>query len=170
MIMYKILMKKMAIFSLMSFILSKISFVLASLVALKQFFQPPAHHRSADTNKLEVVHIPIRKVTKKKKPESDWVFEEESQFIPVTYSPDGTFDTTPYPPFYYNYPKNGKETETFDYDEENGYGNYEGKFNGKLSENEIYNEHFKDSLSPFDRLDDFTEKNYYKTHVHSPFV
>jgi hypothetical protein len=163
-------MKKMALFSFFSFILSKVSFILASLVALKQFFHTPTHHRSADSNKLEVVHIPIHH--RKKQKEKDWIYDEESQFIPVTYSPDAFFDTTtPYPPYYYNFPQNDNKPETVESDEENIDGNFDGKFIGKYSENDIYNEHFKDSLpSSFDRADDYTEKNYYKNHVHSPFV
>lgn len=168
MLMYHLLLKKMAIFSFLSFILSKISFVLASLVALKQFFHTPTHHRSADNNKLEVVHIPIRKFNKKKK-ESDWIYDEESQFIPVTYSPDAVFNTTPYPPFYYNIPQDDNEPETFESDDENVEGNFDGKFNGKFSENDIYNKHFRNRLA-YDRSDGYTEKSYYKNHVHSPFV
>lgn len=152
----------MALFSFISFILSKVSFILASLVALKQFFHTPSHHRSAESNKLEVVHIPIRKFNSKKHKDKDWIDDEESQFIPVTFSPDTVYDTTPFPPFYYNIPQSENEPITFDSDEET--------FDEKFSENEIYNEHFKDSPPLFDRNDQYTEKNFYKNHVHSPFA
>jgi hypothetical protein len=156
--MYHLLLKKMALFSFLSFVLSKISFILASLVALKQFFHTPSMHRSADSNKLEVVHIPIRKKQKDK----EWIDDEESQLIPVTFSPS---ETTPFPPFFYKHPYSDNEPISFDSEDEN----YEGYNSDKLSENDIYNEHFKDSLQ-FDRNDEYTEKNFYKNHVHSPFI
>ena len=159
--MYHMLLKKMAIFSLLSFILSKISFILASLVALKQFFQPPVHHRSAEGSKLEVVHIPIRKFNSKQK-QKEWLDDEESQFIPVTYSPDANYETTPFPPFYYHAPQN----DNYESDEEN-FGERPSK---KFNENEIYNKHFiKDSPNFFEN-DEYTEKNFYKNHVRSPFI
>lgn len=168
MLMYHLLLKKMALFSFLSFVLSKISFVLASLVALKQFFHTPMQsHRSADSHKLEVVHIPIRK----KKKDSDWEFEE-SQFIPVSYSPDTEISTS-YPPFY-NFRDSDNEPETFAESDEKFEDSFDEKFmekfNEKYNKNEIYNEHFKDDLPNFDRSDGHTEKNYYKNHVRSPFV
>lgn len=107
-------------------------------------------HRSSDSNKLEVVHIPIRKANKKPK-DSDWEFDE-SQLIPVTFSPD--LETTPLPSFYYKYPNDETEPISFESDDENE----------KFSDNDIYNEHFKN------RNDEYTEKNFYKNHVHSPFI
>jgi hypothetical protein len=114
-------------------------------------------HRSADSNKLEVVHIPIRKKQKDK----EWIDDEESQLIPVTFSPE----TTPFPPFFYKHPYSDNEPISFDSEDEN----YEGYNSDKLSENDIYNEHLKDNLQ-FDRNDEYTEKNFYKNHVHSPFI
>jgi hypothetical protein len=59
MLYYHFLMKKMATLSLISVILSKISFLVSTLVAIKQLFQP--HHEKQEHSKLEVVHIPVQK-------------------------------------------------------------------------------------------------------------
>lgn len=180
-LLYHLLLKKMAFFTFLSFLLSKISFILASLVALKQFFYMPTQHRSADSNKLEVVHIPVRKLRHNKQEKEKDSYYDESNFIPVTYSPETVFDTTP---SYFDFPYGGINPETFESSEENFNGNFDGKFNNqndfngddlKLNYdekfNEIYNEHFKDNLSDsLDRSETNNEKNYYKNHVHSPFI
>jgi hypothetical protein len=57
MLYYHFLMKKMFALSLFSAILSKISILLSSLVAIKQLFQP--NHQEKQESKVEVVHIPI---------------------------------------------------------------------------------------------------------------
>lgn len=160
---YHLALKKMAFFTFLSFLLSKISFILASLVALKQFFHAPTQHRAADSNKLEVVHIPIRKLRHNKHKEKD-AYYDESQFIPVTFQPETT-------PFFYDFPYGEIHPETFTSSEEDFEDSQNGNFNGNLNVNEIYNEHFSDKLSgSLDRSDTQNEKNYYKNHVHSPFV
>lgn len=161
-LMYHLILKKMAFVTFISFLLSKISFVLASLVALKQFFHSPSQHRSVENNKLEVVHIPVRKLRNHKHKEKD-AYYDESQFIPVTFEPETVFDTTP---FYQDFPYRERNPETFTHSEEDFNGNFDDNVN------EIYNEHFRDKqLSSFDdRSDTHDEKNYYKNHVHSPFV
>ena len=162
-LLYHLALKKMAFFTFLSFILSKISFILASLVALKQFFHTPTQHRAADSNKLEVVHIPIRKLRHNKHKEKDSYYDE-SQFIPVTFQPETT-------PFFYDFPYKEHYPETFTSSEEVYDSSLNGKFNANLNVNEIYNEHFSDTLSDsLDRSDKHEEKNYYKNHVHSPFV
>jgi hypothetical protein len=111
------------------------------------------------SNSRVITDLP--KATNSKHKDKEWIDEEESQFIPVTFSPDGVYETTPYPGFYYNFPRNENEPISFDSEDEN----FDDKLNEKFSENEIYNEHFKES-----RNDEFTEKNFYKNHVRSPFV
>lgn len=172
-LMYHMLMKKMAIATFFSFLLSKVSFILASLVALKQFFHTPTHHRSHDSNKLEVVHIPIRKFRSNKGKEKDSYYDEESKFIPVTYPPEPAFETTPFHHDFSGFDENHADAfndseeilsgGTFDdgnYKEGNSLGDEE-----KLSD--IYNEHFDGEL---DRSDKHDEKTFYINHVHSPFV
>lgn len=166
---YHLLMKKMALVTFFSFLLSKISFILASLVALKQFFQSPTHHRSqTDSNKLEVVHIPINHHREHKYKEKD-AYYDESQFVPVTSQPETVYDTTP---FYNNFPYRGNAPETFTSSEEDFNGNFDGKFDDNL--NELYNKHYNKNNFADDSFDDrkdaVNEKNFYKNHVHSPFV
>lgn len=186
---YHFLMKKMVLLSLLSFLLSKASFILASLVALKQFFHTPTQHRSNDSNKLEVVHIPIRKLRRNKHRDENY---DESKFIPITHEPE-TVDTTT--PFYYDFPYRPKLPETFSSSDEDFVGknsenfrfgdDVKGNFNedneGNLNENfnfkfkedssdkfeEIYNEHFKNQFEQDKKLD---EKTFYKNRVYSPFV
>lgn len=176
-LLYHMLLKKMALFSFLSFLLSKVSFILASLVALKQFFYTPTQHRSSDSNKLEVVHIPIRKLRQNKHKGRD-EYSDESKYIPITFPPETAYDTTP---FYLDFAYNHNNPETFISSDESYSGNFDSTFNGNLIENsseisneklnEIYNEHFKNNLSSaFDRSDSHDEKNYYKNHVKSPFV
>ena len=207
-----LLLKKFALLSILSFLLSKVSFILATLVALKQFFHAPTQHRSTDSNKLEVVHIPIRKLRRNKHKEKDYESYDESRFIPVTYAPETVYDTTP---FFSDFPRGQQTTETFTSSEEDLSAKFEDDFNGKFkensngkysedfgeefdgnvgetydgkdlasyddkefgqkkfkeSDNSIYNEHFKNKFA-FERsdVDVYDEKNYYKNHVHSPFV
>lgn len=171
-LLYHMLMKKMAIATFFSFLLSKVSFILATLVALKQFFHTPVQHRSADSNKLEVVHIPIRKLRTHKDRDKDY---DESKFIPVraTYPPELAFDTTP---FYHDFPDfHGNNPEAYNDSEEHLSGGTfddgiykEGNFNHEDEKlNGMYNEHFNDGL---DKSDSYDEKTFYKNHVHSPFV
>lgn len=54
-------LKKIALLSTLSFLLSKTSFILSSLLALKQMFHSGHQEKSDSGSKLEVVHIPIRK-------------------------------------------------------------------------------------------------------------
>lgn len=172
---YHLLMKKMALATFLSFVLSKISFILASLVALKQFFHTPTHHRSqSDSNKLEVVHIPINHHREHKYKEKD-AYYDESQFVPVTFQPETVYDTTP---FFNDFPYRGNTPETFTSSEEDF--NFNGNFDGKLDDNlnDLYNKHYKNNnnlfANSFDRKDQGTdevnEKDFYKNHVHSPFV
>lgn len=121
-VLYHLFLKKMALTTALSFILSKVSFVLATLVALKQFFHAPVHHRSSDSSKLEVVHIPIKKYHGH---HSDKDYDE-SQFIPVTFSPDTEFNTTP---FYYDFPYSEHNPGTFFSSDEELKGTFDGKFN-----------------------------------------
>lgn len=55
------LIKKIALLSVFSYLLSKTSFILSSLLAIKQIFHSGHHEKSDSGSKLEVVHIPIRK-------------------------------------------------------------------------------------------------------------
>lgn len=177
MLMYHLLMKKMAFSTFLSFLLSKAAFILASLVAFKQFFHTPTQHRSTESNKLEVVHIPIRNLRHNKHKEKDSYYEE-SKFMPVTFSPDTGYDTTP---FYYDFPYRDHNPDAFISSEETFNGNFGGKFSQNFDEsanenfNDIYNEHFderfKDNRSKADdKADQTNEKTFYKNHVHSPFV
>lgn len=163
MLLYHLILKKMAFFTFLSFLLSKISFILASLVALKQFFHTPTQHRSHEGNKLEVVHIPIRKLRQNKHQEKDSYYDE-SQFIPVTFPPETT-------PFFFDFPYSENNPETFTSSEEDFDSHLNGRFSDNLNANEIYNEHFSDKQSSsLDRSDTLDEKKYYKNHVQSPFV
>lgn len=191
-IFYHLFLKKLAIVTFFTFLLSKVSFILATLVALKQFFHTPTQHRSHDSDKLEVVHIPIRKHRYKEEKDKDSYYDE-SKFIPITFAPDTVYDTTP---FYYDFPFNEHNPESFASSEDGFDANFDGKFSGKfkgdlnenfkdnLNENfndntnddfnDIYNEHFesfkKKPSSAADKSDDYNEKNFYKNHVHSPFI
>lgn len=153
------LLKKLAFVSLFTFILSKISFILATLVALKQFFHTPTSHQRAESHKVEVIHIPIRKYKPKNHHEHDF---DESKLIPVTYSPDSLIpDTTP---SYFSF----SSPSDFISSEEN----FSDTFNSE-NDNKLLNSQDDDDLMTdnFDRSDKFkNEKNYYLNHVHSPFV
>lgn len=147
------LLKKLAFFSFFSFILSKISFILASLVALKQFFHSGGGHSRAESNKLEVIHIPIKKFVKKHPHDVDW---DESKIIPITYSSvsqnlESPSTSSPY----FTYPSH----ESFISSEETLSDEFVPKVNGAGEFN------FDNNGDAFDRAD-MTQVN----HVHSPFV
>lgn len=85
------LMKKLAALALGSFLLSKTSFILSTLLALKQLFHSGGHEKSDNGGKLEVVHIPIRK----KHPEfHDRDNDQGTRYIPITYPTDVYEQTT----------------------------------------------------------------------------
>uniref|UniRef100_A0A336MTZ3 CSON005711 protein n=1 Tax=Culicoides sonorensis TaxID=179676 RepID=A0A336MTZ3_CULSO len=85
--------KKLAVFALGSFLLSKTSFILSTLLALKQLFHSNGHEKSDSGGKLEVVHIPIRK----KHPDfHDRDNVETIKYIPITYPADIYDQTTPH--------------------------------------------------------------------------
>lgn len=149
------LLKKLAFFSFFTFILSKISFILATLVALKQFFHNSGGHSRAENNKLEVIHIPIKKYTNKNPHEFEW---DESKIIPITYSSSNSQklnspSSTSSP--YFTYPSH----ESFLSSEEM----LEDEFVPKVSNAGEYN--FDNDGNTFERSDKI-ELN----HVHSPFV
>lgn len=77
------IIKKLAIVTSISFLMSKASFLLSSLLAVKQLFHGGHQEKSDNGNggKLEVVHIPIRK----KQPE---FFEREPEKDPWIYRYD----------------------------------------------------------------------------------
>jgi len=155
------LLKKLAFVSLFTFILSKISFILASLVALKQFFHTPVPHQRAESHNVEVIHIPIKKYRPK---HADEAFDE-SKLIPVTYD-SLILDTTP---SYFTFPNQNE----FISSEENFAGSYMTRDSD--NENQILsasNDDNDDLLTDeFDRSDKYhDEKNFYINHVHSPFV
>lgn len=78
-LLYHFFVKKMALLSFFSFILSKISFLTSTLIALKQFFSHQTHHDRSESQKLEVVHIPIRKFNSKKQSEHNRLGSDESK-------------------------------------------------------------------------------------------
>lgn len=154
------LLKKLVFMSIFTFILSKIAFVLATLVALKQFFATPSGH-SRD-QKVEVIHIPIKNGKKKEK-EWEW---DESQVIPVKYQPDSVPSTRL--PYY-----SLANQDDFISSEEH----YGDSFMSKLNDNDeqfssTSNDAVADLLTDdYDRSDKYyDEKKYYINHVHSPFV
>lgn len=156
------LLKKLAFVSFFTFILSKISFILATLVALKQFFHTPIPHQRAESHKVEVIHIPIKKYRPK---HMDEVFDE-SKLIPVTYDsliPDTT-------PTYFTFPNQNE----FISSEENFADTWSG-IRDNDNENRILNASNDDNADlltdEFDRSDKYhDEKNFYINHVNSPFV
>ncbi|KAL7019415.1 hypothetical protein ACKWTF_011115 [Chironomus riparius] len=159
------LLKKLAFVTFFTFILSKISFILATLVALKQFFHTPIPHQRAESHKVEVIHIPIKKYRPK---HMDEVFDE-SKFIPVTYDsliPDTT-------PSYFTF----QNQNDFISSEENFRGSYLSRDRNRDNDNEneilsASNDDNEDLLTDeFDRSDKHhDEKKFYINHVHSPFV
>lgn len=164
------LLKKLAFVSLFTFILSKISFILATLVALKQFFQTPAPHQRAESHKVEVIHIPIGK----HKPKHTEIDFGESKLVPLTFSTDLLNPETT--PTYFTYSSHND----FISSEENYNSNFmthtdSNDDNDDDDNNKIFrvnNIHDKDLMNDdFDRSDKYyNEKSYYKNHVHSPFV
>lgn len=156
-LLHHFLLKKLAFLSFFTFLLSKISFILASLVALKQFFHTPSGHQRAESHKLEVIHIPIKKYNSKHK-DADY---EESKFVPVTYQPDYA-QTTPL----FMIP--GQETFITSEEEDDGFNQFQQDSPNKFinSNDDELNEH-----NNYDRSDQYyDEKNFYINHVHSPFV
>lgn len=158
------LLKKLAFFSFFSFILSKISFILATLVALKQFFHNSGGHSRAENNKLEVIHIPIKKFVKKH-PSEDW---DESKIIPITFSSNShrpsSSSTTEMP--YFTFPSHDPYISS----EENFNDEFVPKVNGAGEFNfDSTGTAFGDEFDRSDKVN-FDEKSYYINHVHSPFV
>lgn len=148
------LLKKLAFVSFFTFILSKIAFILSTLVALKQFFHNSGGHSRAENNKLEVIHIPIKKFVKKDQHDFDW---DESKIIPITYSGESLkLDTPTTSSPYFAYPSHesflSSEDETLT-----------DEFVPKVSGAGEFN--FDNNGDAFDRADKM-EVN----HVHSPFV
>lgn len=95
MIFQHFVIKKIAVLSALSFLLSKTAFVLSTLLALKQLFYSGHQEKSDNNGKLEVVHIPIRKKhpdfhereSDKYYNESPWLYRQDES--PVY---DNTFD------------------------------------------------------------------------------
>jgi hypothetical protein len=160
-LLYHLLLKKFAFFSMASFFLSKISFILASLVALKQFFNTPTHHRSSDSNKVEVVHIPIRKEKKSHKyhQDDDW---EESRFIPITFAPDGSvYDTTALPYINYNYGNIQQNQQDFN-------DSQEEDDDSDRNLNEVYPDNHQQA--PFQPYQSYSDKKIYPNRVNAAFL
>lgn len=155
------LLKKLAFVSLFTFILSKISFILATLVALKQFFHTPTGHARAEKEKIEVIHIPIQKYKPKHK---DFDFDE-SKVIPVTFSPDSLIpdSTPPYFSFDHDFISSDETFSDSFMTQPNDNGS-----NDKFSSNDAVSDLLTDNFDRSDR--NYNEKNYYINHVHSPFV
>lgn len=166
MILDHFLLKKLAFFSFFSFILSKISFILATLVALKQFFHNSGGHSRAENNKLEVIHIPIKKFVNKH-PSEEW---DESKIIPVTFSKNShvSSSTTASPYFKFS---NHDSSSSFISSEENFDDEFVPKVNG-AGEFNFDNTGSAIDDDDYDRSDknNVDEKSYYINHVHSPFV
>ncbi|CRK87112.1 CLUMA_CG000929, isoform A [Clunio marinus] len=138
MVLYHLFLKKIAMLSVISFVLSKASFVLASLIAIKQYLNSSSQHRSSDSTKVEFVHIPLKKWRKPKDDE----FYEESRFIPITYAPETAFDTTP---FFYDFPYNANNPDSFTNSDESFGENYDGKFDESF-DGENWDENFGRNL------------------------
>lgn len=82
MLLQHFIIKKLAALSVLSTLLSKASFLLSSLLALKQMMSTGHHEKSDSGGKLEVVHIPIRK----KHPDFHDRDTEKPKYIPLDYS------------------------------------------------------------------------------------
>lgn len=151
-LMYHFFIKKMAFFSFLSFILSKISFVLATLVALKHFFHTPQHQERTEKNKIEVVHIPFSKFRQGDRDIENDNYYEESQFIPVTFEAEPNVESTT--SFNIDLPYNGRYRE-----------------NSFISSEERYNENSQNQFAEdiFNRADKRSRHNL-MNHVHSPFA
>lgn len=130
---FHFLIKKALFISFGAFGLSTISFVLASLVALKQFFSTPTHQKGTDSHKVEVVHIPIRKHRDNKHFEKDY---DESKLIPVTFEPE---TSTKVPNFPYK-----KPTETFISSEEDFKGIYSEGLESEIYESDKFGSDIND--------------------------
>jgi hypothetical protein len=162
------LLKKLFALSVFNFFLSKVSFILATLVALKQFFHNPGGHSRAESSKLELLAIPVKKHKSKYK-ESH--FFDESKVVPITYPSDMELLNTPETtPAYFTYPSHN-----------NGFiSSEEEAFNDLFNDNNKEVSAVNDEVdfmkkNTFDRSDTIynankDEKSYYLNHVHSPFV
>ena len=87
------IIKKLALATAFSLLLGKASFVLSSVIALKQLF---AHHTGkSESSKLEVVHIPIKHNIHKKNhetsPPNESYHDNSGKFIPLTYAGDDNY-------------------------------------------------------------------------------
>jgi hypothetical protein len=157
------ILKKLAFITFFTFLLSKISFILASLVALKQFFHTPNGHQRAESHKVEIIQIPIKKF---KPPQKEYDFDE-SKFVPVTFPPELMKQPTRLPYFTYATNQNDfiSSEEGFDNHFRTKFTNDDVKFSNDDDDDE-------DENGVTDRMDEKThnEKSYYKNHVHSPFV
>lgn len=89
MLLQHFIIKKLAALSILSTLLSKASFLLSSLLALKQMMSSGHHEKSDSGGKLEVVHIPIRK----KHPDFHDRDTEKPKYIPLNY-PKYVYDQT----------------------------------------------------------------------------
>lgn len=169
---FHFLIKKALFVSFGAFGLSTISFVLASLVALKQFFSASTHQK-ADSHKVEVVHIPIRKHRDNKHFEKDY---DESKFIPVTFEPETSTEVP------MNFPYK-KPTETFISSEEDFKGIYsEGlasdiyesnKFAGSINDRPIEVADFSDDETYngiYSNKNKFVLKKSDNNHISMPFL
>lgn len=79
------ILKKMLFLTIASFILSKTSFLISALLALKHYLShQQGHSERSENHKLQVVHIPIKSSKHKY---SDYFGDESqinSQFVPIT--------------------------------------------------------------------------------------
>ncbi|KAG5671889.1 hypothetical protein PVAND_002058 [Polypedilum vanderplanki] len=163
------LLKKLFFLSVFNFFLSKVSFILATLVALKQFFHNPSGHSRAESHKVEVLAIPVKKHKSKFK-ESH--FFDESKIVPITFQSE--LETPETTPAYFTYPSHGgfisSEEEAFndlinDNNKEIMAVNDEVDF---MKKNNDFDRKSDTIFSANDNHHD--EKSYYLNHVHSPFV
>jgi hypothetical protein len=86
----------MGLLSVLSFILSKTSFLISALLAIKQYLTPHQNHERSEKNKLEVVHIPISKYGSKKHRGEDYYHSDESKlnnYFVATLSPANIVDS-----------------------------------------------------------------------------
>jgi hypothetical protein len=160
------LLKKLVFLSVYNFFVGKVAFILASLVALKQFFYTPNVHSRAENQKLEVFAIPVKKHKSKYK---DPFLFDESKVSPVTYPNfDELMNTPDTTPAYFTYPHSG-----FISSEEEAFNDLMNDNNREI--NAVNDEVDFMKKNQFERSDtlysgNHNEKSYYLNHVHSPFV
>lgn len=146
---FHFLIKKALFISFGAFALSTISFVLASLVAAKQFFSTPTQHKNTDSHQVEIVQIPIRKHRDNKPFETDY---DESKLIPVTFEPETSVETKvsdlPYK----------KPTETFISSEEDFKGIYSEGLASDIYESGKFSDNINDR--PIEVVDFSDDENY----------